>query len=421
MSINHEAWTGQDRGMHAPVPSPPAGGTRHHRVPPAVADALLAVAVTAITVIALILALPVLREEGSVPDPSLVTPMLVLAGLQGLTIAWWRSRPVAALVLALVLQVGLIVVSPEAPIRGLQLLLIAYSLGVRLPIRRVLAVIVPAILIEVLTAMLATTVGGGDVLVATLNQVLSAAAGYLLPTVLGITVASRLDNARLLRERAIRDHQLHVDTAIGEERRRIAGELHDVAAHHLSGMVVQAAAIERLVERDTQAAKDGAVHLRRQGKEALDGLRSVVGLLRDEGGMAPVPSLRDLPELIASTQALGVDAQLHSHGEAPDLAPVVGAAVYRVVQQALSNAMQHAPGAPVSVDLTTDNGELAVQITNAAADRRADHSSGRGGTGLVVMRERAALIGGDLVAGPAPGGGWRVRLSLPRTDGRSTA
>ena len=165
-------------------------------------------------------------------------------------------------------------------------------------------------------------------------------------------------------------------------------------------MVVQAAAIERMIERDPEAAKAGAAQLRVQGKETLNGLRSVVGLLRTEGEIAQVAGLQDLPELIDSTRALGTQATFRRTGDVPQLAPIVDAAVYRIAQQALSNAVQHAPGAAITVELNVTPEELIMAICNGPAPRPKEPGYRSGGTGTVVMAERASLIGAQLEAGP---------------------
>lgn len=386
-------------------------------------DLLLALGIATVSVAVLALITPLLREDGILLGrPQLIT-LMVLVGAQSLAVAWWRSRPAVALVLISLAQVLIIVTAVGLSFRGVATMLVAFSIGTRLLLRSALMLLVPAIVVESVAGGVAEAVAGsGDWMLNTLNHGASAALGYLLPMVVGIAVATRTENTRLLRERAARHQDRQLEAAVAEERRRIAGELHDVAAHHLSGMVVQAAAVERMVDRDPESAKAGAVHLRRQGKETLDGLRSVVGLLRDEGDMAPVAGLDELPELVDATRALGVEVQLHRTGQPPRLAPVVGAAIYRVAQQALSNAVQHAPGAAVRVQLGAADGHLTLEVLNGPArpGPAAETSAGAdpeplgtGGAGLVVMRERVALIGGRLEAGPSADGGWRVHLALP--------
>ena len=210
-----------------------------------------------------------------------------------------------------------------------------------------------------------------------------------------------------------REHQHQLALALIDERRRIAGELHDVAAHHLAGIVVQSAAVGRLIDRDPGAAKEAAAQLRTQSKETLDGLRSVVGLLRENA--TPVAGLRDLPELISTTRDLGVEVSFIPPFPRPALSPIVDMAVYRVVQQAISNALQHAPGAWLRIEVTQTGDQLETTIVNGPPQRQRE--SRTGGVGLKVMRERAVAAGGTLETGPTPEGGWRVRLVVPVIGG----
>ena len=248
---------------------------------------------------------------------------------------------------------------------------------------------------------------------------------YLVPMLGGAALASSRRYEHFRQELQLREHERQLESALIQERRRLAGELHDVAAHHLAGIVVQAAALERLIDRDPQTAREAAQQLRRQAKETLSGLRSVVGLLRsDEEAEESSPGLRDLPELVASTRALGVDIELLDGGilsggadeadvgDAPILSPLADTAVFRVAQQAISNALQHAPGSPITVELRRAEDSLKLSVLNGSA-RRPSTDPGGGGTGLTVMRERADAVGGALQAGPEEGGGWRVRLVLP--------
>ena len=234
---------------------------------------------------------------------------------------------------------------------------------------------------------------------------------YLVPMLGGVMLASRTQRMQQQHDWEAREHQHQLDLALIDERRRIAGELHDVAAHHLAGIVVQSAAVGRLIDRDPGAAKEAAAQLRAQSKKTLDGLRSVVGLLRENA--TPVAGLRDLPDLISTTRDLGVEVTFNCSVPRPALSPIADMAVYRVVQQAISNALQHAPGAWLRIDVTQTGDQLETTIVNGPPRSRVE--LGAGGVGLKVMRERAAAAGGTLEAGPTPDGGWRVRLVVPVT------
>ncbi|MGH3589256.1 MAG: sensor histidine kinase, partial [Pseudonocardia sp.] len=252
----------------------------------------------------------------------------------------------------------------------------------------------------------------------------SGAAAYLGAAFVGSYVATRRRYVELVRaqaEEAIRAQQATVAAAIGAERSRMARELHDVAAHHLSGMVVQAAAVERLIDRDPAAAKAGVAWIRTQGKETLDNLRLVVGVLRGRsaGGdpaenNAPVPGLSTLDELVQTARGLDTVVELITEGTPREVAPIADVALYRMAQESLSNARQHAPGAPVRVVLRYSPREVGLEVTNTPAEDHPERSARTGGgVGLVGMRERAQLIGAQFTAGPTAAGGWCVMVTLP--------
>nr|WP_232531263.1 histidine kinase [Microlunatus antarcticus] len=209
----------------------------------------------------------------------------------------------------------------------------------------------------------------------------------------------------------------------------MARELHDVAAHHLTGLLVQASAAERLVGADPEAARRAVLEVRAQGRQALDNLRAVVGVLRQHGGgtgavgtagaldLDPVPGLAVLPGLIDAARGLGDPVRLEVVGTPVPLAPVADVTAYRVAQEALSNARQHAPQQEVVVTLTYTDDAVRLCVVSGSPDPAATPVPDPGvrvGFGLAGMRERAALVGGVLEAGPVPGPAWRVALLLPR-------
>jgi signal transduction histidine kinase len=211
-----------------------------------------------------------------------------------------------------------------------------------------------------------------------------------------------------------REQDALLATALATQRTEMARELHDIAAHHLAAMVVQASVAERLVDRDPDAARRNIVELRTQGRATLHDLRLVVGALRERGedaggledGGGPVPGLAALAQLVAGTAA-----ELCVVGAPHELPPVADVSVYRVAQEALSNARDHAPGAPVIVRVEHQEGATVLEVRNGPSATAPDPRPG--GLGLVGMRERAELIGADLDVGPCRDGGWRVRLEIP--------
>ncbi|MEU8800939.1 histidine kinase [Spirillospora sp. NPDC048819] len=216
-------------------------------------------------------------------------------------------------------------------------------------------------------------------------------------------------------ERAERERHLLAERARAEERARLAAEMHDVVAHRVTLMVLQAGALR--VRAPDEPTRTAAEELRGTGCQALEELRDVIGLLRrdpeETSGPAAEP-LPDLSALVAESAAVGVPVELAEHGDPPPASPAVGRTAYRVVQEALTNARKHAPGAAVRVEVRYRADGVALTVRNAAASREPDAAlaASGSGTGLDGLRERVELIGGTFTAGPSAGG-FRVEASLP--------
>nr|WP_242680479.1 histidine kinase [Nocardioides sp. IC4_145] len=200
----------------------------------------------------------------------------------------------------------------------------------------------------------------------------------------------------------------------------MARELHDIAAHHLSGIAIAASALERQVATDPDGAREAARQVRRQSTSVLRDLRSLVGLLRDRdgGGGARPETLGGIADLVADVVAIGREVTWTVRGDASaadrEVGPLAQLAAYRVVREALANAGRHAPGAACTVTLDArDPAEVTLVVRNGPAVGEPDPVAG-GGFGLVGMRERAGLTGARVDAGPTGDGGWEVRLVLPR-------
>ena len=369
------------------------------------------------------------------PRPWFAATAIPLAA-EGLALVLWRSRPLVCQALVWSAEVATSLLLPAGYVAsGYGQLVVSFSMGMRFPLRRTAAALTALSLAYSAVDNWRDPPNQWEL---AMTRVLVNLAACLLPMLGGAALASSRRYEHSRQELLRREHGRQLEVALIQERRRLAGELHDVAAHHLAGIVVQAAALERLIDRDPQTARDAAQQLRRQAKETLSGLRSVVGLLRsDEEVEASTPGLRDLPELVASTRALGVDIDLFDDGllgdepgdgtthttssgapsrdtaaRIPVLSQRADTAVFRVAQQAISNALQHAPGAPITVEVRRLETALELTVLNGPAHRPSTDPGG-GGTGLTVMRERADAVGGSLHAGPVEGGGWRVRLVLP--------
>lgn len=210
-----------------------------------------------------------------------------------------------------------------------------------------------------------------------------------------------------------------VEQARHRERVRIAADLHDSMAHHLTVAVLQAEAASLAVDGEPDAARRALEVVRDATRRALAEARRAVGVLGapDDAPRAPAPSLAVLDDLIAGARANGLDATLSTRlegreGEASRLPAAVDAAAYRIVEEALTNAMRHAAGAAASVRVDLGDGALVIEVSNGAGTR-ANGVPRRGGRGLIGMRERAIALGGSFEAGPRADGGFVVRARLP--------
>jgi signal transduction histidine kinase len=212
-----------------------------------------------------------------------------------------------------------------------------------------------------------------------------------------------------------RDHQSRI--AVAEERARIARELHDVVAHAVSVIVVQADGAAYAVRDQPELTERAVKTISATGREALAELRRLLGVLRSEQTgeeRAPQPGTRSLSELAERVRSVGLPVRLDIVGAIDDLPAGVGLGIYRIVQEALTNSLKHAgPGASamVRVERTGDRVEVDVLDNGVSGTRALVGVSG--GNGLIGMRERAHVFGGTLDAGPHPAGGWRVRAVLP--------
>jgi signal transduction histidine kinase len=214
-----------------------------------------------------------------------------------------------------------------------------------------------------------------------------------------------------------RDHEARA--AVGLERRRIARELHDVIAHSVSLMGVQAAAAEQVLALDPERAREPLRAIQDTARDAIDELRRLLGVLRDSDDAAtlvPQPGLDALGALVEQMRGAGLPVELRVEGSAAKLSPGVELSAYRVIQEALTNALKHAGAAPTTV--TVRHGADALELEIVDAGRRNGHSDGTG-HGLVGMHERVALYGGTLSSAHRREGGYAVRASLPTQPGRA--
>ena len=329
-----------------------------------------------------------------------IAALLVLA-VAGGVLYWRRSQPLAVFGVTLgatLLSMGL----RDAGTAGVAMLFALYSVGRHVTDDR----------------WSWTALGGALVLVAIsslVDAVTVAQIGFGLVLTFVVWYLGR--RLRIRGERAVlleREQAAEARRAVAEERTRIARELHDVVAHRVSLMTVQAGAAKTIAADDPERASQAMHAVETAGRQALDELRHLLGVLRPEAdgdALGPQPGLAEVPRLVDQFRAAGLEVSLTMNGAQTELPARVDLSAYRIVQEALTNALKHAgPGARTEVRLHTDRRGVDIEVLD----------DGRGGTilagsghGIVGMRERALLLGGRLDASPRPGGGFHVVAHLP--------
>jgi signal transduction histidine kinase len=263
----------------------------------------------------------------------------------------------------------------------------------------------------------------------------------LPPVVIGLYVGARRRLMESLRERAegletelallAGQAQERARRAQVEERTRIAREMHDVVAHRVSLMVVHASALERVVHKDQERAAESARLLGDIGRQALDELRQILGVLRTvptpgaeetEESLGLAPRLADVARVVDESRAAGLPVRLTMGGARRALSAEAEQTAYRVIQEALTNVLKHAPGAETEVVVAYVPNGVALAVSNAAPAGLRAAADGRqalpsGGNGLVGMRERVTALGGAFQAGPTDDGGFRVEARLAAARG----
>jgi signal transduction histidine kinase len=221
------------------------------------------------------------------------------------------------------------------------------------------------------------------------------------------------DEAKERAARAELEREHRAQVAVADERARIARELHDVVGHSVSVMTVQASAVRRLLHPGQERERQALLIVEQTGREALAEMRRMVGVLRrpeEAPALAPQPSLEHLERLIESAREAGLPVEVRVEGEAVQLPAGVDLTAYRLVQEGLTNALKHAEASRAEVLVNYGEGHVEVTVSD---DGRGVGNGDGGGHGLVGIRERVSVYGGELDAGPKPGGGYRLRAKLP--------
>jgi signal transduction histidine kinase len=327
-------------------------------------------------------------------------PGVALALLQTVPLIWRRSRPLAVLgvvtagAVASGVAYGLIL--PFAP--GLA----TYTVAAQTSRRRSA--------IGTAAALLAIAAGAGSA--SDYARLVVVAAAWVVGDNLR-TRRAYLHELEEKAERLEREREANIQRAAAEEQARISRELHDVIAHNVSVMTIQAAAARDVFDADPSGAREALASIESTGRSALTELRRLLSSVRDgdRPELAPQPGIDGLEELVSQVRRSGLDVELNVHGERPALSTALDLSAYRIIQEALTNTLKHASARRAWVDVRYSPSEVGVTVRDDGVGT-APNGAGAG-RGLVGMRERVELFGGTLDAGPLPDGGYAVSAHLP--------
>lgn len=392
-----------------------AASTARLRLPVAVQDGVLAAFVTLFQIRGTLLVLSGQEHVRPLTEPGYAGYALLV--VSGLALMARRTRAVAVLaVVALVSVAYYLAGYPDGP--GWVALFVAlYTVAERgdgqRSLRFVACVIAALTAVWLLTADLAPLNAAGWVFFRVGGAVMAAA--------LGESVRMRrvlADEAQQRAELAERTREEEARRRVDAERLRIAREVHDTVAHALSVINVQAGVTAHVLDRRPDQARATLETVERTSARALQELRATLGVLRDpaDDPLAPSPGLEQVDQLAGTVRAAGLDVRLDVEPGVRGVPTAVDHAAYRIVQESLTNAVRHAGAARVTVSLRRTAAGLEIAVADDGLGARGGSGAG---AGIVGMRERAALLGGEVVAGPQPGGGWRVSAELPLEPDRA--
>jgi signal transduction histidine kinase len=370
-------------------------------------DALLA-AVLAFTSV-----VPVLGGDPSWGRPKALGVALAL--LSTVPVAWRARYPLSAA--AIVLAANAACIFAAAPNQAafqpfVALVLTFYSAGSRAEGRRALWV-PPVLAVAAIPVFVAAVVHGQDAgnAIPSFVWLLAAwAVGRSVRSWRLKSIALELANRELAEQR-----ELQAQAAVTVERGRIARELHDVVAHNVSMIVVQAGAAARVLDGDQPDVRNALEVIASTGRETVDEMRALLGVVRSDDGPAtlkPQPGLADLEQLVSGVREAGLPVTVRIEGSPRPLPPALDLSAFRIVQEALTNTLKHAGPAQAQVTVRYEDGLVTLEITDTGHGPQGAWGTGHG---LVGMRERAAMFGGQLEAVQADGGGFTVRARLPLT------
>jgi signal transduction histidine kinase len=349
---------------------------------------------------------------GRLSTPAQVAAVL-LAGVHGAAVTFRRVALRAVVAVQVTTAVGYVALGLPVYALGPAVLVTLYTVGSRLPRRPALT------LLGVVEGALAVLLLPGSTGLSTwvLYAAILCGAWFL-----GDVTRQWRDAATAHALRATELEQARTELArhaVTAERVRIARELHDVVAHSMSVIAMHAGSGRLAADQDPAAARRALEIVERSSRDAMAEMRRLVTVLREadevEPQLAPAAGLRDVHELVAEVAAAGVTVDVHTEGDLASVTDGVSLAAYRIVQEALTNVVQHASPAQARVSVRIGDGMVVLEVTDDGATRPAarETAPAAAGHGMIGMHERAALYGGELVAGPRPEGGWRVAARLP--------
>lgn len=397
--------------------NPPA--VQAWRILPALVVAAIGVALLVIDTVQRRSGLNIVPGEEVLPDAWGWLCAVALLVQAGVLLVRYRLPRTVLVAVTLLDGITLVVSSGALSVGTLAVMVATITVWKRLPIARagawLGALAAVSAVVAFVTAATGETVAAEWAVPLALGR---AALAFGAPALGAELVRSRRQMLDALRERAIlaeRDQQRSAREAVQRERAQMARELHDIAAHHLSGIIVGAQAADALLDGNPVQAREYLHTVKSEAQRTLANLRHTVGLLRDDsdGELAPVLSIGDITALIDGLRARGARISQHEEGQPRELPPLAGIAAFRMVQESLTNAGNHAPGSDCYVDICYGADSVQITVTNGPSTGRPKESVGGGGHGLVGMRERAALVGGTIDVGATDDGGWSNSLVLP--------
>jgi signal transduction histidine kinase len=364
-----------------------------------------------VAAIAALLGLSVLVGFTSELDMGRTVVLAALVATNAASLYWRRSAPWPAFIVNVASVLAIAAAGLPAVVVTLSPIVAVYTIASLVPLSPALGAMAIALVSTVTVHLF-----DDDQHVSTLvGNLLVLTAAWLF----GSFVRQRQEYVERLEERTRELEQAREELAtraVAEERLRLARELHDVVAHSLSMIAVQSGAGAHVIDERPDEARRALTAIQDASRQALDEMRRVVGVLRDDDApeLAPIPGVADLEALVEQVSEAGPRVDLHSAGEPRPLPPGIDVTVYRIVQESLTNVVRHAGAGIVRVGLAYGLQDLRVEILD---DGRAPRSNGRG-HGLQGMRERVELLGGTFEAGPMRDGGFRVAARIPLEEDR---